>query len=37
MGPKGSKKPSLHSLSRLPINLETYFKELAEKATAHVP
>ena len=29
MGPKGSKKPSLHSLSRLPINLETYFKELA--------
>jgi mannitol operon repressor len=25
---KGSKKPSLHSLSRLPINMETYFKEL---------
>ena len=28
MGPKGSRKPSLHSLSRLPINLETFFKEL---------
>jgi hypothetical protein len=28
-GSKGRPKPSLHSLSRLPINLETYFKELA--------
>jgi hypothetical protein len=28
MGSKGRKKPSLHSLSRLPINYETYFKEL---------
>ena len=28
MGSKRSKKPSLHSLSRLPINLPTYFKEL---------
>jgi hypothetical protein len=28
MASKGSKKASLHSLSRLPINLETFFKEL---------
>jgi hypothetical protein len=25
---KKSKKPSLHSLSRLPINVKTFFKEL---------
>jgi hypothetical protein len=28
MGSKGRKKPSLHSLSRLPMNMETFFKEL---------
>jgi hypothetical protein len=28
MASKGRKKPSLHSLFRLPINLETFFKEL---------
>jgi mannitol operon repressor len=28
MASKGRKKPSLHSLSRLPINPETFFKEL---------
>ena len=29
MGSKGRKKPSLRSLSRLPMNMETYFKELS--------
>jgi DNA-binding MltR family transcriptional regulator len=28
MGSKGRKKPSLQSLSRLPMNMETFFKEL---------